>query len=187
MSFNSSLSAHTGVRHGAASPVSLLKSMQTDKLRAHDSKTSKKKDQSGTSSPSQGNSGTHSPAGSAHATPTSSQTQLPINKPLPSNDNAAASTGQPAPSQPAQPGVPNSLAPGAQYMSGQPHLAQGAGNGLPGAVPGTPNRGGSSLAPSVVISPSAPVSIRVSHAATHQPRRGAFASWAPPPPLARRQ
>ncbi|KAB2576694.1 Serine/threonine-protein phosphatase 2A 56 kDa regulatory subunit delta isoform [Lasiodiplodia hormozganensis] len=129
----------------------------TDKLRAHDSnKSSKKKDQSGTSSPSQANSGTHSPAGSAHATPTSSQTQLPINKPLPSNDNSAAPAGLGGPAQSSQPGVPNSLAPGVQYMSGQPHMAQGAGNGMPGAAPGTPNRGGQHLAPSVVISPSAP-------------------------------
>lgn len=129
----------------------------TDKLRAHDSnKSSKKKDQSGTSSPSNATSGTHSPAGSAQATPTSSQTQLPINKPLPSNDNSAAAAGHPAAAQPAQPGVPNSLAPGAQFMSGQPHLAQGAGNGMPGQLPGTPNRVGQPLAPSVVISPSAP-------------------------------
>lgn len=143
---------------------------QTDKLsRAHENKSSKKKDQSGTSSPSHANSGTHSPAGSAQATPTSSQTQLPINKPLPSNDNAAAAAGHPASALPGQPGMPNSLAPGAQFMSGQPHMAQGAGNGIPGAVPGTPNRGGQPLAPSVVISPSAPVSTHVSHPATRQP------------------
>ncbi|KAF2140144.1 uncharacterized protein K452DRAFT_51973 [Aplosporella prunicola CBS 121167] len=130
----------------------------SDKLRAHDSKSSsKKKSESGTSSPSHGGSQSQSPASSAHATPTSSTTQLatdPRNKPLPSNDNAAG--GPQGSAQPGQPGLPSSLAPGAQFMSGQPHMPQGAtNNGMGGAVPGTPNRG-QGLAPSVVISPSAP-------------------------------
>ncbi|KAK7623763.1 armadillo-type protein [Phyllosticta citricarpa] len=133
----------------------------SDKLRAHDSKSSsKKKDQSGTASPSHGGSGTHSPAGSAHATPTSSTTQLPIDprsKPLPGagGDNAG-SASHTAASQPGQPGAPNSLAPGSQYMGGQ-QMAQGStNNGMSGGGPGTPTRAGQPLAPSVVISPSAP-------------------------------
>lgn len=135
---------------------------QSDKLRAHDSKSSsKKKDQTGTASPSHGGSGTHSPAGSAHATPTSSTTQLPIDprsKPLPGAGDNAGSASNAAPPQPGQPGAPNSLAPGSQYMAGQQAAQGSTNNGMSGGGPGTPTRAGQPLAPSVVISPSAPVS-----------------------------
>lgn len=126
--------------------------------RAKDNKSSKKKDStSGTSSPSHGGSSTHSPSGSAHATPTSSTTQLidSRNKPLPAGDNGAGVT--PNSVQAAQPGLPNALAAGPQFLAGQQGMMSLGGAGSPsGAGPGTPHRANQPLAPSVVISPSAP-------------------------------
>ncbi|KAJ4293431.1 serine/threonine-protein phosphatase 2A 56 kDa regulatory subunit delta isoform [Kalmusia sp. IMI 367209] len=122
--------------------------------RAKTDKSSKKKDStSGTSSPSHGAS--NSPSGSAHATPSSSQTQLTDgrNKPLPSGEGVTGNTGS---LQPGQPGVPNSLGAGSQ-SSGQQGVGSFGGAGSAGASgPGTPHRAGQPLAPSVIISPSAP-------------------------------
>ncbi|KAF2021380.1 protein phosphatase 2A regulatory B subunit [Aaosphaeria arxii CBS 175.79] len=118
--------------------------------RAKDNKSSKKKDSSpGTSSPSHGS--TQSPSGSAQATPSSSQTQLADtrNKPLPSGD----SSGSVNTLQSQQSGPSNNLSGGAPF-AGQPAFG---GQGNAGASgPGTPHRAGQPLAPSVVISPSAP-------------------------------
>ncbi|KAK7179580.1 serine/threonine protein phosphatase 2A [Paraphaeosphaeria sporulosa] len=119
-----------------------------------DKSTSKKKDSNnGTSSPSHGAS--NSPSGSAHATPTSSQTQLTDgrNKPLPSGDGATGSAGS---LQPGQPGVPTSLGAGSSF-GGQQGTGSFGGAGsasAPGSA--TPHRAGQPLAPSVIISPSAP-------------------------------
>ncbi|OCK79741.1 protein phosphatase 2A regulatory B subunit [Lepidopterella palustris CBS 459.81] len=126
--------------------------------RAKDNNKSKKKDStSGTSSPSLGGSSTHSPSGSAHATPTSSTTQLvdPRNKPLPVGDGAAATTANPP--QPAHNSVPSALTAGSQFLTGQQGIMGLGGAGSPSATgPGTPHRSNQGLAPSVVISPSAP-------------------------------
>ncbi|KAF2816574.1 protein phosphatase regulatory subunit [Mytilinidion resinicola] len=126
--------------------------------RANKDKSSKKKEtSSGTSSPSHASSGTHSPSGSAHATPTSSTTQLidTRNKPLPAGDGAGGvnATAGAAPSS-----VPSALSAGPQFLTGQQPPAMGLGGASsPGATgPGTPHRPNQSLAPSVVISPSAP-------------------------------
>ncbi|KAF2497229.1 serine/threonine protein phosphatase 2A [Lophium mytilinum] len=126
--------------------------------RANKDKSSKKKEtSSGTSSPSHANSGTHSPSGSAHATPTSSTTQLidTRNKPLPAGDGAGGvnATAGAAPSS-----VPSALSAGPQFLTGQQPPTMGLGGASsPGATgPGTPHRPNQSLAPSVVISPSAP-------------------------------
>ncbi|KAF2204449.1 protein phosphatase 2A regulatory B subunit, partial [Delitschia confertaspora ATCC 74209] len=125
--------------------------------RAKDNKSSKKKDSSsGTSSPSQAGS-TQSPSGSAQATPTSSQTTLvdSRNKPLPSGDNSAG--GNANSFQPGQQGLGSSLGGGSQFISGQQGMISGPGSSASGSTPGTPNRtGGTQLAPSVIISPSAP-------------------------------
>ncbi|KAF2177508.1 protein phosphatase 2A regulatory B subunit [Zopfia rhizophila CBS 207.26] len=122
--------------------------------RAKDNKSSKKKEStSGTSSPSHG-APTHSPSGSAHATPTSSQTQLidSRNKPLPSSD----SSGNANSLQPGQPGVSSSLGAGSQFSGQQGMIGLGS-TGTPGSSgSSTPHRAGQPLAPSVIISPSAP-------------------------------
>ncbi|KAF2685419.1 protein phosphatase 2A regulatory B subunit [Lentithecium fluviatile CBS 122367] len=120
--------------------------------RGKSEKSSKKKDSSsGTSSPSHGAS--NSPSGSAHATPSSSQTQLidSRNKPLPAGDSASGNPG----SQPGQSGGPNSVGGGAQFGGQQGIMGLGAG-GAAASGPGTPHRAGQPLAPSVIISPSAP-------------------------------
>ncbi|ORY03304.1 phosphatase 2A regulatory B subunit-domain-containing protein [Clohesyomyces aquaticus] len=122
--------------------------------RAKDNKSSKKKESSsGTSSPSHG--ATQSPSGSANATPTSSQTHLldARNKPLPSGDG---STGGVNSLPTGQPTVPSSLSAG-PHFGGQAGIAGLGGAGTAGAGgPGTPHRPSQSLAPSVIISPSAP-------------------------------
>ncbi|KAL1597037.1 serine/threonine-protein phosphatase 2A 56 kDa regulatory subunit delta isoform [Paraconiothyrium brasiliense] len=121
-----------------------------------DKSTSKKKDSNnGTSSPSLGASS--SPSGSAHATPTSSQTQLTDarNKPLPSGDGATGSAGS---LQPGQPGVPSSLGAGSSFGGQQGTGSFGGAGSAPSSGSGTPHRAGQPLAPSVIISPSAPVS-----------------------------
>ncbi|TLD35708.1 protein phosphatase 2A regulatory B subunit [Venturia nashicola] len=116
-------------------------------------------DKSGTASPSAQHP-TQSPAGSANATPTSSQTQLvdPRNKPLPSNDVVAGAPPH------------NSISPGQTTVSsaagnstyGQ-HTALPAGggassvgSGLSNAGATTPHRPAHALPPSVVVSPSGP-------------------------------
>ncbi|KAF2111316.1 serine/threonine protein phosphatase 2A [Lophiotrema nucula] len=122
--------------------------------RAKDSKTSKKKDSSsGTASPSHG--ATNSPSGSAQATPTSSQTQLvdSRNKPLPAGETAS---GTPNALQPGHPGVPSSLGTAGQLGGQQNNLNFGGASNGGGSGPGTPHRAGQPLAPSVIISPSAP-------------------------------
>ncbi|KAJ4346771.1 serine/threonine-protein phosphatase 2A 56 kDa regulatory subunit delta isoform [Didymosphaeria variabile] len=119
-----------------------------------DKSTSKKKDSNnGTSSPSHGASS--SPSGSAHATPTSSQTQLTDarNKPLPSGDGATGSTGS---LQPGQPGVPSSLGAGSSFGGQQGTGNFGGASSAAASGSGTPHRAGQPLAPSVIISPSAP-------------------------------
>ncbi|KAF2790411.1 serine/threonine protein phosphatase 2A [Melanomma pulvis-pyrius CBS 109.77] len=123
--------------------------------RATDKKSSKKKESSsGTSSPSHGAS--NSPSGSAQVTPSSSQTTLPDsrNKPLPSGESAS---GNPSALQPGQPGMPSALGSASQQFGGNPALSGLGGAGSAGTSgPGTPHRAGQPLAPSVIISPSAP-------------------------------
>ncbi|KAK5159673.1 Serine/threonine-protein phosphatase 2A 56 kDa regulatory subunit delta isoform [Oleoguttula sp. CCFEE 6159] len=126
--------------------------------RAKDSnKSSKKKDSSsGTSSPSHGGSSTHSPAGSAHATPTSSTANLVDSRnKLPVGADGPGASHNPA--QPGQPGLSSSLPSAQQFMPQQPTMNNvgGSAGGLGPGGPGTPNRQ-HHIAPSVVISPSAP-------------------------------
>lgn len=145
--------------------------------RAKDPNKSSKKGKdsaSGNASPSLGS----SPAGSTHGTPSSSQQNLNDvrNKPLP-GENGFDARQAGAPTQ------GHSLNPGAQYMNAQPHHAQGL--QAPGA-PSTPNRGQPGMAPSVVISPSAPVSADDPDALPVKDKRG-FSSFLtfkkhPPPP-----
>ncbi|KAM5478361.1 serine/threonine-protein phosphatase 2A 56 kDa regulatory subunit delta isoform [Microsporum canis] len=127
--------------------------------RAKDSnKSSKKKDSSssGTSSPgASANLGppgqTLSPAGSNHGTPTSSTTAVneTKSKPTSSPDNGATAGLTLHHNAPVLPsGVPNQQ----HYLPQQQHL----GGQMPGNGPGTPTRQGLPMAPSVVISPSAP-------------------------------
>ncbi|KAH7413777.1 phosphatase 2A regulatory B subunit-domain-containing protein [Phaeosphaeria sp. MPI-PUGE-AT-0046c] len=117
-------------------------------------KSSKKKDStSGTASPSQGASS--SPSNSAQATPSSSQTTLADarSKIQPAADGSSASSGSLQPGQSGSSGAPA----GAPQFGAQPGMS-GAGNAGNGGAsgPGTPSRLGQPLAPSVVISPSAP-------------------------------
>ncbi|SMR57103.1 unnamed protein product [Zymoseptoria tritici ST99CH_1E4] len=113
-------------------------------------KLAKKKDStSGTASPHNGT--TQSPAGSAHATPTSSTSNLvdPRNKPLPADAPNQSHPGAPVPGQ-------------SQANAQNPSLfaQHGAISAMPGqgqqGGPSTPGRQNNPLAPSVVISPSAP-------------------------------
>ncbi|CAK3828669.1 Serine threonine- phosphatase 2A 56 kDa regulatory subunit delta isoform [Lecanosticta acicola] len=116
------------------------------------SKLSKKKDSSsGTASP-HGGSSSQSPAGSAQATPTSSTSNLvdSRNKPPPDGAPTQSHPGAPMPGQ-------------QQMIPGQNQFQQHGGAGGPQSAgqnqqgPSTPGRHGlGSLAPSVVISPSAP-------------------------------
>jgi len=105
-----------------------------------------KKDSSGTASPHGGSN--QSPAGSAHATPTSSTSNLvdSRNKPLPSDAPSQSHPGAPTPGQ-------QQTNQGGNQGLFQQHGGQQntAGQTAPGG-PGTPGR----HAPSVVISPSAP-------------------------------
>ncbi|KAI9860934.1 MAG: hypothetical protein M1813_005613 [Trichoglossum hirsutum] len=131
--------------------------------RAKDSnKSSKKKDSSsGTSSPSSQSSSagaghTQTPVSSNHPTPTSSTTTLndSRNKPLPSNENGPAGGGSHASQVSAQAPF---LGPVSTSLP-QHHI----GNiGVPGALGSSsgPARHGGHLPPSVIISPSAPVSL----------------------------
>ncbi|KAF9737256.1 Serine/threonine-protein phosphatase 2A 56 kDa regulatory subunit delta isoform [Paraphaeosphaeria minitans] len=119
-----------------------------------DKSTSKKKESNnGTSSPSHGAS--NSPSGSAHATPTSSQTQLTDgrNKPLPSGDSATGSAGS---LQPGQPGVTSSLGAASSFGGQQGTGSFGGAGSASASGSATPHRAGQPLAPSVIISPSAP-------------------------------
>jgi len=109
----------------------------------------KKDNNSGAASPNVGAS--QSPAGSAHATPTSSTSNLvdPRNKPLPNETQTAS---QASTAQTVQPGANTALNQG----HFQPHsigMAPVSGTNQ-GAV--TPGRHGQPMPPSVVISPSAP-------------------------------
>ncbi|KAH7071365.1 phosphatase 2A regulatory B subunit-domain-containing protein [Paraphoma chrysanthemicola] len=118
-------------------------------------KSSKKKDStSGTASPSQAAS--NSPSNSAQPTPSSSQTQLADARSKiqqPAADGVQPSTGS---LQPGSAGPAGSTA-GAPQFGGQQGAAGSNSAGAPGASgPGTPHRMGQPLAPSVVISPSAP-------------------------------
>ncbi|KAH3998570.1 serine/threonine-protein phosphatase 2A regulatory subunit [Parastagonospora nodorum] len=116
-------------------------------------KSSKKKDStSGTSSPSQGAS--NSPSNSAQNTPSSSQTALADAR----SKIQPAADGTPVPGlqQPGQPAASGSLG-GAPQFGAQQGMAGPSTAGNAGASgPGTPSRLGQPLAPSVVISPSAP-------------------------------
>lgn len=119
--------------------------------RAKDNKSSKKKDSNSTSqNQSLGISNTQQSTSPNQGTPTSSTTSLNDSRNK-SPDNASPagtpSAGAPHPGTPVQHYIPQ---PGA---AGQP-----VSNG-----PGTPNRQGQPAAPSVVISPSAPVSGIASH------------------------
>ncbi|KAA6406506.1 MAG: phosphatase 2A regulatory B subunit [Lasallia pustulata] len=123
----------------------------------------KKETNTGTASPSQSSSsasGGHiqSPTSSNHGTPTSSTTTLNDirNKPLPPGENGPAGSGHGL-SVNASPhsGMPSSLLPGQPTLPSQPNvgsMSSQAGNG----GPGTPTRQGQLVAPSVIISPSAP-------------------------------
>lgn len=128
-------------------------SEQLSRSKDKDSKSSKKKDPApGTASPLLGAS--HSPSGSAQATPSSSQTQLSDarNKIMPAVDASTAHSGA---AQPGSQPLPGSLTAGSHF--GQPGILGPAAAGSAGAAgPGTPSRLGQPLAPSVVISPSAP-------------------------------
>ncbi|KAF2646613.1 protein phosphatase 2A regulatory B subunit [Massarina eburnea CBS 473.64] len=131
--------------------ASAMKGFRQRLSRNKSEKSSKKKDStSGASSPSHGASS--SPSGSAQGTPSSSQTQLTDgrNKPLPSGDasNNANSAQQ------GQIGGASS-ANGPQF-AGQQATGMGGANNAGGSGPGTPNRSNQGLAPSVIISPSAP-------------------------------
>ncbi|KAK4997492.1 serine/threonine-protein phosphatase 2A 56 kDa regulatory subunit delta isoform [Elasticomyces elasticus] len=112
---------------------------------------------SGTSSP-HGGSTSQSPAGSAHATPTSSTANLvePRNKPLPGADGQIPS--QSNPSQATPPGMSLPSQQSHPYMPQPPHMGSFAGgvDRMGSSGPPTPNRHGQSMAPSVIISPSAP-------------------------------
>lgn len=147
----------------------------TDHSRQHDqlsrgkdrdgNKVTKKKDSSsGTASPL-GGSSTQSPAGSAQATPTSSTSNLvdPRNKPLPGQDGPTQPhAGAPMPGPPANANMqsnPNAYQPPA--MSGS-----SPSNGASTGTPTTPARHNLPLAPSVIISPSAPVRTE-SHVTLH--------------------
>ncbi|KAH7396310.1 phosphatase 2A regulatory B subunit-domain-containing protein [Pyrenochaeta sp. MPI-SDFR-AT-0127] len=123
--------------------------------RNKDSKSSKKKDStSGTASPSHGAS--NSPSGSAQATPSSSQTQLADSrgKSQPAADGAPGNIG--SLQQPGQQPASGSLAAGPQFGAQQGLMGPGGATnpGAPGSV--TPHKFGQPLAPSVIISPSAP-------------------------------
>ncbi|CAN9126405.1 unnamed protein product [Alternaria alternata] len=138
--------------------------------RSKDSKSSKKKDSSsGTASPSLAAS--NSPSGSAQATPSSSQTQLTDarSKSQPAADGASSNIGSlqqnPQPSS-------GSLAGGPQSFGGQGVMSPGVAGNAGAAGPGTPSRLGQPLAPSVVISPSAPANQYFSiHLLLARPRR----------------
>ncbi|KAH7079590.1 phosphatase 2A regulatory B subunit-domain-containing protein [Paraphoma chrysanthemicola] len=118
-------------------------------------KSSKKKDSaSGTASPSQAAS--NSPSNSAQPTPSSSQTQLADARSKiqqPAADGAQPSTGslQPGPAGPA-----GSIAGAPQFGAQQGAAASNSAGAAGASGPGTPHRMGQPLAPSVVISPSAP-------------------------------
>ncbi|KAF2171082.1 hypothetical protein M409DRAFT_64046 [Zasmidium cellare ATCC 36951] len=115
-------------------------------------KLAKKKDSSsGTQSP-HGGSSNQSPAGSAHATPTSSTSNLvdQRNKPLPTDGPSQSHPGAPVPG-PQQ----MNMNPGSQGFPQHGTVGgQQPGGGQNQQGPSTPGRHG--LAPSVVISPSAP-------------------------------
>lgn len=118
----------------------------------------KEKSSSGSASPL-GGSSSQSPTGSAQATPTGSTSNLvdPRNKPLPGQDNPTQShPGAPMPGAPAN----SSLSQTSNAY--QPPALGGTSpsNGASTLAPTTPARHNLPLAPSVVISPSIPVSAR---------------------------
>ncbi|KAI9886979.1 MAG: Serine/threonine-protein phosphatase 2A 56 kDa regulatory subunit delta isoform [Watsoniomyces obsoletus] len=134
------------------------------------SRSSKKKESgSGTASPSHAGPSSsssssgpaqgpvQSPPSSNHVTPTSSTSTLidPRNKPLPPGENgpSVAAHGAPGlapPSAPMNPIVPN------QHVLHPQQPLGGIGGSAGTGVMGTPTRQGAPLAPSVVLSPSAP-------------------------------
>ncbi|MCJ1310370.1 Serine/threonine-protein phosphatase 2A 56 kDa regulatory subunit delta isoform, partial [Agyrium rufum] len=123
------------------------------------SSKNKKDSGSGTNSPSQSSTTlvTQSPASSNHPTPTSSTTNVndTRNKPLPPDDGNSARYGSPQYNSPVV--TPNGMpAPGGPFVPSQHSLSSlgSSSNSLGG--PGTPTRTGGLLAPSVIISPSAP-------------------------------
>lgn len=121
--------------------------------RAKDNKSSKKKDSaSGTASPSLASS--QSPSNSAQPTPSSSQTQLADARSKIQSSSADGAPANPGPPLPGQPGPPSSAAAGALFGAQQGLMGSGGAGSAAG--PGTPHRLGQPLAPSVVISPSAP-------------------------------
>lgn len=101
---------------------------------------------------------TQSPISSNHGTPTSSTTALNDlrNKPLPLNDNLSSGNLHGSSMHPSQ-GASNALTPGgSSFLPSQHSLGNLAPPNAAGA-PSTPTRQGQLLAPSVIISPSAPV------------------------------
>jgi serine/threonine-protein phosphatase 2A regulatory subunit B' len=120
------------------------------------SKSKNKDPKDGTSSPSQSSS-SRDAAQSPVATPSSSTTALndSRNKPLPPNDGGASNAATTSPALQPQSGSINSLNPG--HTIAAPDRFNSMGGVSPSAGgPGTPSRHG--LPPSVIISPSAPVS-----------------------------
>ena len=102
---------------------------------------------------------TQSPISSNHGTPTSSTTTLndPRNKPLPPNENNASGNLHGMSLHPSPQATQNVLSPGGQpFLPSQHSLGSLAPSGTAGG-PSTPTRGTQLLAPSVIISPSAPV------------------------------
>jgi serine/threonine-protein phosphatase 2A regulatory subunit B' len=122
------------------------------------SKSKNKESKDGTSSPSQ-SSTSREAAQSPVATPSSSTTALndPRNKPLPPNDGGPLNATSTSPALQPQSGSINSLNPGHNTLATADRFnAMGGGSPSAGG-PGTPSRHGQ-LPPSVIISPSAPVS-----------------------------
>ncbi|EME43049.1 hypothetical protein DOTSEDRAFT_72441 [Dothistroma septosporum NZE10] len=117
-------------------------------------KLAKKKDSSGTASPAN-----QSPAGSAHATPTSSTSNLvdQRNKPLPTDGPTQSHPGAPSPGQANNMNANNTAGPqsGSFPQHGSSFNGQQSAGGQNQQGPPTPGRLGT-LPPSVVISPSAP-------------------------------
>ncbi|MCJ1233167.1 Serine/threonine-protein phosphatase 2A 56 kDa regulatory subunit delta isoform [Varicellaria rhodocarpa] len=127
------------------------------------SSKSRKDSNSGTASPSQSSGSitighAQSPVSSNHGTPTSSTTTLNDmrNKPLPPEENGSISNRHGNSLHASPQGTPNGIPRGeSPFVPSQPLIG---GLALPGSNggPGTPTRSGQLLAPSVIISPSAP-------------------------------
>ncbi|MCJ1443342.1 MAG: Serine/threonine-protein phosphatase 2A 56 kDa regulatory subunit delta isoform [Stictis urceolatum] len=126
------------------------------------SSKSKKDSSSGTASPSQAGSSSggglgQSPNSSAQGTPTSSTTALndSRNKPLPPSETTLGSNAHAGGVYGGSQGTPGSGPQSGSFQQSQ-HAMGGAGQQAGGGGAGTPTRQGQIMAPSVVISPSAP-------------------------------